>query len=365
MARRSRTTPAAAPTTPAPYAAAGERWAAVLARDVAADQAFVYAVRTTGIYCRASCASRRPRRENVEYFPRPEAAEAAGYRACRRCRPRDTPAAEQRGALFTRLCRLIESAEQMPTLAELARLAGLSRFHLQREFRGAVGLTPREYRARRRREQVARTLTAAGSVTEAIHAAGYGCSGQFYGEADTVIGMPARTFRAGAAGECVDFAIADCALGKVLVASTGRGLCAILLGDTAQPLRADLARRFPKATLRQAPAGFATQLREVIRHIEQPQRPLALPLDIRGTAFQQRVWKALREIPVGGTASYTDVGRRIRAPRAARAVAQACGANPLAVAIPCHRVLRSDGSLSGYRWGLERKRELLRREAKK
>jgi AraC family transcriptional regulator, regulatory protein of adaptative response / methylated-DNA-[protein]-cysteine methyltransferase len=266
---------------------------------------------------------------------------------------------------MTRLCRLIENAETMPTLADLAKLASLSRFHLLRQFRATVGLTPREYRARQRRELVTAQLATAASVTDAIHAAGYGSSGQFYAEAGAVIGMSPRRFRAGSENIAIDFASADCSLGKVLVASTDRGLCAILLGDDARVLRQDLARRFPKAELRQAGPGFNARLRQVVRHVEQPDKPLTLPLDIRGTVFQQRVWKALRDIPAGSTASYKDVATHIDAPRATRAVAQACAANPLAVAIPCHRVLRSDGALSGYRWGIERKRQLLRRETKK
>lgn len=347
------------------FARAAERWQALLARDRRADRAFVYGLRTTGVYCRASCPSRRPRAEHVEYFADPAAAEAAGFRACLLDHPRELPAIHQRGALVVRRYRWLETAKTQPTLESLCREAGLGRFHLQRQFRRALGLTPREYRAQRRRERIGQGLAAPGTVTDALPAAGYGSSGPFYEESAAVIGTPATRCKTGGAGEHIQYATAPCALGRVLVASTGRGLCAILLGDSVGSLRQELSGRFPRAQLTRAGESFRAQVQQVVALIDRPTLGLALPLDIRGTAFQQRVWKALREIPAGSTASYTQIAREIRAPRAVRAIAQACGANPLAVAIPCHRVVRSDGALSGYRWGIERKRELLKREAKK
>ena len=351
------------PRAPA-FRSAAARWQAVSLRDARADGRFVYAVATTGIYCRPSCPSRRPLAANVAYFAAAAAAEAAGYRACRRCRPDGTAPAQRRGARIARLCRLIDAAESLPTLSELADAVHLSRYHLAREFKAVVGITPREYYRRQRRQRLTQTLDAAPRITDALHAAGYGSSGRFYEESSAVLGMSPRQFRAGGAGLQIRHAVAPCSLGFVLAAATGRGLCAILIGDDAQTLRADLARRFAQAQLSAAPAGFSRQLRRVVRLIEQPRQAFDLPLDIRGTAFQQRVWAALREIPAGETASYGQIAERIRAPRAVRAVAQACAANPLAVAVPCHRVLRGDGALSGYRWGIERKRELLKRERK-
>jgi AraC family transcriptional regulator of adaptative response/methylated-DNA-[protein]-cysteine methyltransferase len=347
------------------FASDRARWQAVSLRDARADGRFVYAVATTGIYCRPSCPSRRPLPRNVAYFAAAPQAEAAGYRPCRRCRPDGAAPAGRRGARIARLCRLIDAAESMPPLSELARAAHLSRYHLSREFKAVTGITPREYFRRQRQQRLTQTLQGAPRITDALHAAGYGSSGRFYAESTTVLGMSPRQFRAGAAGLEIRYATSPCSLGIVLAAATDRGLCAILLGDDPQVLLRDLIARFAKATLTAAPAGFARQLASVVRLIEQPRQAFDLPLDIRGTAFQQRVWAALRQIPPGDTASYAQIAGRIRAPRAVRAVAQACAANPLAVVVPCHRVLRSDGALSGYRWGVERKRELLRREAKK
>ena len=346
------------------YRAAGARWQAVSLRDARADGRFVYGVATTGIYCRPSCPSRRPLQKNVAFFATPGAAVAAGYRACRRCRPDGIAPAQRRGARIARLCRLIDAAESMPTLVDLAQAAHVSPYHLSREFKAVTGITPREYYQRRRRQRLGSALESAPHITEALHAAGYGSSGRFYAESTAVLGMLPREFRAGGAGLRIHHAVAPCSLGHVLAAATDRGLCAILLGDDPQRLREDLARRFARATLQAAPTTFGRELRRVVQLIEQPALGFDLPLDILGTAFQQRVWAALREIPAGETASYAQVATRLRAPRSARAVAQACAANPLAVAVPCHRVVRGDGGLSGYRWGVERKRELLRRERK-
>ena len=359
----SRPLPTAASRTPV-FRTNVARWQAVSLRDGRADGRFVYGVATTGIYCRPTCPSRRPLPRNVRYFDTSAAAEASGFRACRRCRPDSAAPEQRRGARIARVCRLIDAAESMPSLGDLAQAVHVSPYHLSREFKAVTGITPREYYQRRRRQRLGAALDSAPRITEALHAAGYGASGRFYAESTAVLGMSPREFRAGGAGLQICHAVAPCSLGHVLAAATDRGLCAILLGDDPDALRRDLAQRFARATLHAAPAAFGRELRRVVQLIEKPGEGFDLPLDILGTAFQQRVWAALREIPAGETASYAQIAARLRAARAARAVAQACAANPLAVAVPCHRVLRGNGELSGYRWGVERKRELLRRERK-
>lgn len=340
-----------------------ERWAAVRRRDRSADGQFFYAVRTTGVFCRPSCPSRPARRENVSFHVSCDAARQAGFRPCKRCRPEESgePAGPRAGVV--RACRAIEAAAELPTLDELARIAGLSRFHFHRQFKAATGVTPRAYAAARRSERVRAALSSGGTVTEAIYAAGYNSNARFYSDASGILGMTPSTWRAGGPDTEIRFAIGQCSLGAILVAATGKGLCAILLGDDPDALARDLQDRFPHATLRGDDPAFARTVALVVGFVEAPAIGLDLPLDIRGTAFQQRVWQALREIPVGQTASYADVARALGMPKAVRAVAQACGANALAVAIPCHRVVKSDGSLSGYRWGVQRKQALLEREA--
>ena len=342
---------------------ADPRWAAVQARDAQADGRFVYAVRTTGVYCRPSCASKPARPENVSFHASPEAAEAAGFRACKRCQPRGLAPASRQAAEVAAWCRHIDAAETPPTLAELAQLAGLSPHHLQRVFKAATGLSPRTYAQARRAQRLRDALPGSPSVTQAAYEAGYASSGRFYADADGALGMAPGRYRAGGAGAAIRFAVGRCSLGDILVAQSERGLCAILLGDDPQALIDDLAQRFPKARLLGGDAGFERLVAEVVGLVEAPGIGLDLPLDLRGTAFQQRVWLALRTIPPGRTATYTEIAGHIGAPQAVRAVAGACAANPLAVAIPCHRVVRQDGGLAGYRWGVERKRELLAREA--
>jgi AraC family transcriptional regulator, regulatory protein of adaptative response / methylated-DNA-[protein]-cysteine methyltransferase len=339
------------------------RWTALRARDARADGTFVYSVKTTGVYCRPSCASRAARPENVEFHATPAAAERAGFRACKRCKPEQAPLAERQAAQIAALCRMIETADQVPTLDELASHAGMSAFHTHRLFKSITGVTPRAYAAAHRARRVRGELAKRATVTEAIYGAGYNSSARFYEAAGGVLGMTPTAFRAGGRGAEIRFAIGQCSLGAILVAATERGVCAILLGDDPEALAHDLERKFPRARLVGADAGFEQLVAQVVGLVEQPRLGSELPLDIRGTAFQQRVWKALRRIPAGKTASYRDIARRIGAPRAVRAVAQACAANALAVAIPCHRVVRTDGDLSGYRWGVERKRALLDREA--
>lgn len=340
------------------------RWTAVLGRDASADGTFFYSVATTGVYCRPSCAARPPRPENVGFHESAAAAERAGFRPCKRCKPDQPPLAERQAAQVAELCRIIESSDAPPSLGELARHAGLSVYHLHRVFKAVTGVTPRAYATAHRARRVRAELDRSGTVTEAIYGAGYSSNGRFYEESNQMLGMTPTRFRAGGANMDIRFAIGECSLGSILVAATARGVCAILLGDDPDELAHDLERRFPHANLIGADPGFEQLVARVVGLVERPDVGVDLPLDVRGTAFQQRVWQALREIPAGTTASYADIAGTIGAPRAIRAVAQACAANPVAVAIPCHRVVRTDGDLSGYRWGVERKRALLAREAR-
>ncbi len=344
------------------YITDAARWSALRARDRAADGYFYYGVRTTGVYCRPSCGARRARVENVRFFDDIEAARQAGLRPCKRCRPDGVLQPDHQVALIAEACRHIESAEEMPTLAALAEGAQLSRFHFHRLFKRQIGLTPREYMHAVRAQRVRDGLQRADSITGAIFEAGYGSSSRFYERSAHALGMVPSVYRRGAAGELIRFAIGDCSLGKILVAATARGVCAILLGDDPKELLRDLQRRFDRAQLTTGGAEFQDSVAHVTTLVEQPMRSLDLPLDVRGTAFQHRVWQALRSVPPGSTVSYAEIARRIGQPQCVRAVGQAIAANPVAVAIPCHRIVGSDGSLSGYRWGQTRKRALLARE---
>jgi AraC family transcriptional regulator, regulatory protein of adaptative response / methylated-DNA-[protein]-cysteine methyltransferase len=345
------------------FVTADERWAAVMRRDVAADGRFYYSVRTTGVYCRPTCAARLARRENVAFHATCAEAEAAGFRPCKRCRPNEAALAERRAAAVAGACRLIEEAEEAPSLDALAKAAGLSRFHFHRVFKAVTGVTPKAYadahRARRVRDELAQRET----VTEAIYGAGFNSSGRFYAAAAGLLGMTPTEFRAGGEGASIRFAVGECSLGSILVAATEKGVCTIHFGDDPDALVRDLQDHFPKAQLIGGDARFEQLVAQVVAFVEAPAQALDLPLDVRGTAFQQRVWQALREIPVGSTATYAAIAERIGEPRAIRAVARACASNKIALAIPCHRVVRTDGALSGYRWGVERKRALLEREA--
>jgi AraC family transcriptional regulator, regulatory protein of adaptative response / methylated-DNA-[protein]-cysteine methyltransferase len=349
-------------TESSPFSTDDDRWAAVTRRDRSADGVFYYSVLTTGVYCRPSCAARLARRENVGFHRTCEAAERAGFRPCKRCRPNEPALAEQRAASVAKACRLIETAEELPGLDALADAAGMSRFHFHRVFKAMTGLTPKAYAAAHRARRVRDELSQRQSVTEAIYGAGFNSNSRFYAKSSEVLGMTPTKFRSGGRGESIRFAVGECSLGSILVAVSGRGVCAILLGDDPGALLRDLQDRFPKADLIGGDEGFEQVVARIVGLVEAPALGLDLPLDVRGTAFQQRVWQALREIPAGSTAAYAEIAKRIGAPQAVRAVAQACASNPIAVAIPCHRVVRSDGALSGYRWGVERKRALLDRE---
>ncbi|WP_426079110.1 bifunctional DNA-binding transcriptional regulator/O6-methylguanine-DNA methyltransferase Ada [Janthinobacterium sp. PSPC3-1] len=341
------------------------RWDAVRQRDSKADGQFYYSVRSTGVYCRPSCAARPALRANVAFHASCADAEAAGFRPCLRCKPGQPPLAERQAAIVAQSCRQIEASDAMPDLDTLAQAAGMSRFHFHRVFKAHTGITPKAYAAARRGERVKAGLALPGTVTDTLYAAGFNSSGRFYAATPGLLGMTPGAFRAGGSGAVIRFAIAACSLGALLVASTDKGVCAILLGDDADMLLRDLQDRFPQADLRGAEPDYEQTVAKVIGMVEAPALGLDLPLDVRGTAFQQRVWQALREIPAGSTVSYAELARRIGLPTGARAVAGACAANALAVAIPCHRVVRNDGALSGYRWGVERKQQLLDREAGK
>jgi AraC family transcriptional regulator, regulatory protein of adaptative response / methylated-DNA-[protein]-cysteine methyltransferase len=340
-----------------------ERWEAVKRRDRAADGVFFYAVVTTGIYCRPGCSSRLARRENVSFYASPADAERAGFRPCKRCRPNQAAAPDRRVEAIAAACRAIDEAEEIPSLDELARGANMSRYHFHRSFKAITGVTPKAYadagRANRVREQLGRRET----VTEAIYGAGFNSNGRFYATSSDMLGMTPTKFRKGGVGTAIRFAVGECSLGSILVAATDKGVCAISFGDDPGALVRDLQDRFPRAELIGGDREFERLVAKVVGFVEAPTKGLDLPLDIRGTAFQQRVWKALRLIPPGSTATYAELARRIGRPKAVRAVAQACSTNPIAVAIPCHRVVRTDGALSGYRWGVERKRALIEREA--
>jgi AraC family transcriptional regulator, regulatory protein of adaptative response / methylated-DNA-[protein]-cysteine methyltransferase len=337
-------------------------WAAVIAHDASQDGRFFYSVRTTGVYCRPGCASRQPRPENVAYYETAEAAEAAGFRPCKRCRPREGSPAERHVAAIGRACALIRASDRLPSLAELADAAGISRFHFHRVFKQITGATPRDWGKAHRMGRLADRLEAGEGVAEAVYGAGFGASSRAYEAAPNGLGMTPGARRDGGKGETIRYTVVSTWLGLALVAATERGVCMTALGDESAGLEADLRRRFPAATLVAADAALCGWTERVVRYITRPAEQLDLPLDIRGTAFQAQVWRALQKIPPGQTATYTEIAAALGRPKAVRAVAQACAGNKLAVLVPCHRVVRTDGDLAGYRWGIERKRALLARE---
>jgi AraC family transcriptional regulator of adaptative response/methylated-DNA-[protein]-cysteine methyltransferase len=341
------------------FASEAERWTAVTARDVRALGQFFYAVTTTQVFCRPTCASRQPLRKNVRFFDSASAAETAGFRPCKRCRPSDEAMPSDQVDAVVKACRAIEESAVLLTADELAQIVSMSRFHFQRVFKLVTGLTPREYTLALQARRVREGLATEAPMADVIYDAGFASSGRFYETAPELLGMKPAALRAKGAGQDIRFAVGQSSMGAILVAATERGVCAILIDDDPQFLVKDLQRRFANATFRAGDEAFDQWVALVVGFVESPRLGLDLPLDIQGTAFQQRVWKALRDIPIGTTASYADIARAVGAPKAARAIAQACGANPIAVAIPCHRVVRADGDLSGYRWGVGRKRQLL------
>jgi AraC family transcriptional regulator of adaptative response/methylated-DNA-[protein]-cysteine methyltransferase len=375
-------------------------WQAVLNRDSRSDGAFVYAVRSTGIYCNPSCPSRRPQREQVIFFPVPEAAEQAGFRACRRCRPRESTIYELQVELVQRACRYIEeNLEDKPTLADLSTHVGMSPYHLQRIFKRIMGITPRQYAEASRLGQLKTKLKEGESVTMALYNAGYSSSSRLYERAPTQLGMTPTTYRRGGQGMHISYTIVDCPLllqyptsgstkravpdpsapeevymnipkrsndfapGRLLVAATEKGVCAVSLGDSDADLEAALQSEYPAAEIHRDSVDLSQWVNAILKHLNGQQPHLNLPLDVQATAFQWRVWQELRTIPYGSTRSYSEVAQALGSPKAARAVAQACATNPVALVVPCHRVVREDGSLGGYRWGTDRKQHLLAQEA--
>ena len=337
-------------------------WTQFEARDAEADGSFVVAVTSTGIYCKPSCPARRPKRENVRFYPVPEAAEHAGYRACKRCRPDRAEAVDPRMAAVRKAARVIDVAESIPTLPTLGRAVGMSPHHLQRLFTDIVGVSPRAYGEARRVARLKADLRKGEPVAQAMYGAGYGSASRLYENARAELGMTPARYRKGGVGEAVRFAIRKSPLDLLLVAATERGVCMIALGDDEKKLVRTLEAEFPEASVARDEAGLGTYVEPILRHLSGKLPHLSLPIDIRATAFQRRVWQELQRIPAGTTASYQEVARRVGKPKAVRAVANACAANPVALVIPCHRVIRSNGETGGYGWGTRRKEVLLARE---
>lgn len=360
----------------------GSLWRAIATRDRGADGAFVYAVRSTGIYCRPSCPSRKPLREHVVFFPLPEAAEQQGFRPCRRCRPRAVRLRDPRIETVARVCREIDArtladpgadaeSETRLTLSALGRAAGMSAYQLQRAFRRAMGITPRQYADAQRMRRLKARLKEGDNVTTALYDAGYGSASRLYERAPAHLGMTPAAYGRGGAGMRIRYAIVGSPLGRLLVGATDRGVSALYLGESDAGLRAALRKEYPRADLQRdgsgrgarSPGGLGKWMRKILAHLQGQEPHLDLPTDVQATAFQRRVWEELRRIPYGATKTYREVARAIGRPAAVRAVARACATNPVSVVVPCHRVVREDGQLAGYRWGIERKRALLEKEA--
>ncbi len=338
-------------------------WDAVRAGDARFDGLFVYAVRSTGVYCKPSCPSRRPRREQVSFYASCAAAEAGGFRACKRCLPRSVGAPDPSVEMVLRVCNLIESREgEAVSLEELGGALGVSPHHLQRTFKKVTGITPRQYAAADRLRRFKATIKSGRGVTEALYESGYGSSSRLYESASRQLGMTPASYLRGGKGMSIDYTIVGCPLGQLLVAATERGVCSVQFGASEEELEAALADEYPAASLRREGARLDGFVRALLRHLDGRESSLELPLDVRATAFQSRVWEELRRIPYGETRSYAEVANSLGQPTATRAVARACATNPVALVTPCHRVVRGDGSLSGYRWGVERKGALLARE---
>ena len=350
-------------TPAADFTSDSHRWQAIVERDVQADGTFVYGVTTTGIYCRPTCPSRRPNRGNVRFFENWQMAEHHGFRPCRRCNPRDRTARDASIERVIRACAMIEEADHAPSLNELAAAAGLSPYHFHRIFRKAVGVTPKQYAMELRLQRMRRNLESNRTITESVYESGYESNSRFYESATKNLGMKPSTYRKGGKGASIRYGIVQSYLGWLLVAATERGICRIDFDDTPDQLHTRLRAAFPAADFRENDQEFRTTINQTLAFLEEPGKGLPLPLDIQGTAFQRRVWAALQNVPAGSTVSYSELAQRIGNPKAVRAVARACAANHLAVAIPCHRVLRKDGDPGGYRWGLDRKKTLIERES--
>lgn len=342
--------------TSSPYRTEAERWKAWQERDPAAIGAFFVAVKSTGIYCRVGCPARGPKRENVRFFDTPQAAEAAGYRACLRCKPKEIPGYI---AVVHKVKALLEQAEKVPTLEELGKAVGLSPFHLQRLFKQETGLSPKQYASALRLGKFKEQVRMKNSVTEAIYDAGYGSSSNLYRQSNARLGMSPRVYRRAGKGMKIRYAFADSLVGKLVIGVTEKGICSLLIGDSEAELEAMLREEFAEAEFE--PGTLAEYVQPVLNYLTQ-QTPLKAPLDLRGTAFQLKVWQALRQIPVGQTRTYGELARMVGDPSAVRAVAGAIGANPISLIVPCHRVVGRDGKLTGYRWGVERKKKLLEQE---
>ena len=337
-------------------------WDAVCAHDAAQDGEWVYSVKTTGVYCRPGCASRRPLQKNVAFYRTNAEAEAAGFRPCKRCRPNEGSPAERHIAAVERACALIRERDSLPSLDELASAAGISRYHFHRVFKQITGATPRDWGKAHRLGRFGERLDAGDNVAQAVYAAGFGASSRAYEAAPSGLGMTPAVRRHGGRGETIRYTCVKTALGWALVAATARGICMTALGDEKAPLEADLRRRFPAALIWPADDQLKRWAERIVRFVTDPAEQPDLPLDIRGTAFQARVWRALQKVPPGKTATYTEIAAALGQPRAVRAVAAACAANKLALLVPCHRIVRRDGDVAGYRWGVERKRALLAAE---
>jgi AraC family transcriptional regulator of adaptative response/methylated-DNA-[protein]-cysteine methyltransferase len=342
------------------------KWYAVLAKDARFDGQFVFAVSSTGIYCRPSCPSRRARRDRVSFFQLPEGAEQAGFRACRRCHPRDVRVMDPHTQMARRVCRIIEENQGEPvTLAKLSGHVGVSAFHLQRTFKSVMGITPRDYAETCRVNKFKQGVRKGEAITSAMYDAGFGSSSRLYSSAASQLGMTPATYGKGGRGAVIYYALAETPLGHLLVAATDKGVCSVMLGDSDASLRANLLKEFPAAEIRHDEKPLRSPLKAIVEHLKNKSPNIDLPLDIQATAFQRQVWEQLRAIPYGQTHSYSEVAKAIGQQKAVRAVARACATNPVALVIPCHRVIREDRSLGGYRWGLERKKKLLAREAGK
>jgi AraC family transcriptional regulator, regulatory protein of adaptative response / methylated-DNA-[protein]-cysteine methyltransferase len=348
-----------------PAAEHESEWQAVLTRDARFDGQFVFAVSSTGIYCRPSCPSRRPRRERVSFFQLPESAEQSGFRACRRCHPREARSIDPQVQMAQEVCRIIEENDgDTVTLAALSEQLGVSSFHLQRTFKSIMGITPKDYAETCRVNKFKHGVRKGAAITSAMYDAGFGSSSRLYESASSQLGMTPATYGKGGRGAAISYAIVETPLGRLLVAATDKGVCSVMLGDSDAALRADLLKEFPAAAIREDEKPLRSSVKAIVEHLKSKSPRIDLPLDIQATAFQRQVWEQLRAIPYGQTHSYSEVAKAMGQEKAVRAVARACATNPVALVIPCHRVIREDMSLGGYRWGLERKKKLLEREAR-